>query len=173
MIEWNEKYSLDVPEIDEDHKKLIDIINKAVLSKEHDDNPAELKEVLNEMRKYAQTHFGKEELYMIRFKYPEYQYHKEEHFNFITKIDAYENGLINADHGIASEILAYLSEWLINHIMKTDKKLVDCFRKNGLIGKAENQRKRKSTGRRYINRRSRPDRRSRRDRRSDTGSKYM
>mgnify|MGYP000324312564 FL=1 len=97
MIEWNEKYSLGIPKIDKEHKKLIDIINKAILSKEHNDNPEELKGVLNEMREYAQTHFATEELYMIKFNYPEYQYHKEEHLDFAIKVNADENGLINAE----------------------------------------------------------------------------
>ena len=69
MIEWNEIFSLGIPKIDEDHKKLIGIINKAILSKKHNDNPEELKEVLSEMKKYVQTHFAREELYMIKFNY--------------------------------------------------------------------------------------------------------
>ncbi len=143
MIEWNEIYSLGIPEIDAEHKKLIDIINKAILAKEHNDNPEELEEVLNEMTKYAQTHFATEELYMAKFNYQGYQYHKQEHLDFATKIKAYESGLINADYHIADEILGYLRKWLINHILKTDKKYVDCFRENGLMGETEDQEKTK------------------------------
>jgi len=163
MIEWNEKYSLSIPRIDEDHKNLLGIINKAILSKEHNDNLEELREVLNEMAKYAQTHFATEELYMIKFDYPEYQYHKKEHLDFTTKINAYENGLINADYHIADEILDYLKKWLVNHILETDKKYVDCFRKKGFMGETENQEKMgqgKDTDHRQFERRSREDRRS-------------
>jgi hemerythrin len=164
MIEWNEKYCLGIPKIDEDHKNLIGIINKAVLSKEHNDNPEELKEVLNEMIKYAQTHFATEELYMAKFNYPEYQYHKKEHLDFTTKINAYENGLINADYHIADEILDYLKKWLVNHILETDKKYVDCFRKNGLVGESENQEKMGlGADHRQFERRGRLDRRKGKD----------
>ncbi|MBT3881184.1 MAG: hemerythrin family protein [Candidatus Scalindua sp.] len=139
MIEWDEKYSLGIPIIDEDHKRLIGIINKAILSKEHNDDIEELMEVLSEMKKYVQTHFAREELYMVKFNYVEYQYHKEQHLDFVTKISAYENGIINADYHIASEILNYLSKWLINHVLETDKKYVDCFKKNGIMKETVNQ----------------------------------
>ena len=107
---------------------------------------------------------------MIKSNYPEYQYHKEEHLDFVTKISAYENGLINADYHLAGEILNYLSKWLINHIMKTDKKYVDCFRKNGLMRETENQEKmmkEQCTNRRSIERRSKLPRKSGIDPRKD------
>lgn len=164
MIEWNEIFNLGIPRIDEEHKNLIDIINKVILSKEHNDSPEELREALNEMTKYAQTHFATEELYMIKFNYPEYQYHKEQHLDFTTKIKAYESGLINADYHIANEILDYLKQWLVNHILKTDKKYVDCFRKNGLMGETENpERTGQGTERRRSERRSGLDRRINKD----------
>ena len=35
MIEWNEKYSVNVSEIDEEHKKLIEIINKVIVARQN------------------------------------------------------------------------------------------------------------------------------------------
>ena len=132
MIEWEDKFSLGISIIDEEHKKLIGILNKAILAKEHDVNTEEIKEVLREMNNYTITHFTTEEAYMKAFNYPEYQDHKEEHRVFSTEIIAYTYKVIKGDYQIISEIIEYLKQWLVNHIQVTDKKYIDCFKKNGL-----------------------------------------
>ncbi len=132
MIKWDDKYNVGVSIIDEEHKKLIGIINKVIVAKQHNNNPEEISGILNEMAKHAQRLFKTEESYMIKFNYPEYQYHKEEHLDFSTKARTYQNRVINGDYHIANEILEYLKRWLANHIQKTDKKYTNYFNKNGL-----------------------------------------
>ncbi len=132
MIEWENKFSVGISIIDEEHKKLIGILNKAVFAKEHNDNPEELREVLREMTNYALAHFKTEETYMQKFNYPEFQDHKEEHRHFSTEIIAYSDKVIKGNSQIANEIIEYLKWWLVNHIQVSDKKYIDCFIKNGL-----------------------------------------
>ncbi len=132
MIEWEDKYSVGISMIDEEHKKLIGILNKAIFAKKHNDNPEEIKEVLSEMTNYAPAHFKTEETYMIKFNYTDYIYHKIEHLDFSQQTIAYCDRVADGASQIANELLEYLKEWLINHIQGTDKKYVDCFKKNGL-----------------------------------------
>ncbi len=132
MIEWDDKYCVGISIIDEDHKKFIDTINKAIIVKENNEHPEGVKVVLMGMTNYVLTNFKTEETYMIEFNYPEYQYHKEEHHDFATKTIAYLDKVNNGNYQIANEILEYLKWWLINHIQDTDKKYVDCFKENGL-----------------------------------------
>ncbi len=132
MIEWNDKYSVGISIIDEEHKKFIDIINKVIVTKEQNDNPEGVREVLYEMIKYAINHFATEETRMIKFNFPEYQLHRNEHLDFTDKAVASINKLVNGDYQVANEILEYLKRWLVNHIQETDKKYIDCFNENGL-----------------------------------------
>ncbi|MGR3175586.1 MAG: bacteriohemerythrin [Candidatus Scalindua sp.] len=132
MVEWDDKYSVDISIIDEEHKKFIDIINKAIVAKEHNGNPEEIKEVLNEITIYALAHFTTEEIYMIKFNYPEYQYHREEHLAFSIKTMTNLDKVIEGDCQKANEILESLKQWLINHIQGTDRKYVDYFKAHGL-----------------------------------------
>ena len=132
MIEWEEKYSVGITSIDEQHKKIIGIINRVIAAKEFDDNTEDIAEILNEMAVYSQDHFKTEETHMIKFKYPEYQYHKEEHIDFSLRTLAYQSRVITGDNRVANAILEYLKSWLVNHIQKTDKKYSDCFKKNEL-----------------------------------------
>ena len=118
--------------IDEEHKKLFGILNKAILAKRNNDNPDELRDVFREIINYALTHFRTEETYMKEFDYPEYQSHREEHSGFSTEIIAYLDKVVKGDYQIANEIIEYLKWWLVNHIQVTDKKYIDCFNKHGL-----------------------------------------
>ncbi|MBT6050668.1 MAG: hemerythrin family protein [Candidatus Scalindua sp.] len=132
MIKWDDKYSVGISIIDKQHKRLVSIINDAIVVRQHSGDPKMVLEILDEMTKYAQDHFKTEESYMKEFHYPEYQLHQEEHINFSYKTISYRNKVISGDSQIANEILEYLTKWLFNHILVTDKKFVDCFKKNGL-----------------------------------------
>ncbi len=130
MSTQNDKYNKNISIIDEVHSKFIDIVDKAIVAKQHNNNAEKVKDVLKKMTIYALGHFSTEEAYMI--DYPEFQHHKEEHHLFTIKTDAYLNRVINGDYQIAGEILEYLKQWLARHIQITDKEYIDCFSKNGL-----------------------------------------
>jgi hemerythrin len=132
MFKWDAKYSVGISIIDEEHRKIIDIINKAIVAREQSDNPERVKEVLQEMTNYALTHFATEENYMIEFNYPGYQDHKKEHHDFAIKTIAYLDNVIKSDYQIANEILECLKQYLVNHIQVTDKNYIVCFKENGL-----------------------------------------
>jgi hemerythrin len=132
MIEWNEKYSVNVSEIDEEHKKLIEIINKVIVARQHNNDPKEVSEILGEIARFALNHFKTEETYMIKFEYPEFKSHKKEHHDFSMKAVDYCNRVIKGDYQITDDLLEYLQQWLVQHIQETDKKYTNCFNKNGL-----------------------------------------
>ena len=131
-IKWNNKYCMGISVIDEEHKKLIGILNKAIDAKELNDNKEELKEVLEEMTEFALEHFETEEAYMKEFNYPEYQHHSEEQYAFFTKTIAYFDRVVNGDYHISNELIKYLKQWLVNHIQICDRQYIDCFKTNGL-----------------------------------------
>jgi hemerythrin len=132
MFTRNDKYNVNISIIDEGHKTFINIINKAIVAKRHNNNAEKVKDVLKEMTMYALSHFTTEEAYMIEFNYPESQHHKEEHHVFTIRTTAYLNRVINGDYQVAGEILEYLQQWLVRHIQGTDKEYIDCFDKNSL-----------------------------------------
>ncbi len=132
MIKWDDKYSVNVSIIDEEHKKLINIINKTILAKQYNNNPRSILEILDDMTVYAKEHFKTEETYMSNFKYHDYKTHKDEHQNFSKNILAYSKCLMRGNYQILEDILEYLQLWLVHHIQESDKKYTYCFNKNGL-----------------------------------------
>ena len=132
MIEWNDKYSLNISLIDEKHKKLFEIINKAIIAEKQSEIAKDVLGILDEMTEYALKHFETEERYMKEFNFPEYQTHRNEHINFTNNTIDYKNRIVGGDFQIINEILEYLKQWLVNHIQVTDRQYIDCFKKNGL-----------------------------------------
>lgn len=132
MIKWNEKYSVNISLIDEQHKKLFELINKANIVEELNNNTKDVLEILDEMTEYALKHFETEEHYMKEFNFPDYQAHRNEHIKFTNTTIVYKNRVVGGDYQIINEILEYLKQWLVNHIQVTDKKYIDCFKSNGL-----------------------------------------
>ena len=132
MFEWEDKFSVGISEIDDEHRGLIGILNKAVIANGHDDNTVETLELLGDIIEYSRKHFSTEEAYMLKFKFPEYQLHKNEHLEFTNNSIRNYHNFISGDYQVTNEILEYLKQWLVNHIQVTDKKYIDCFKKNGL-----------------------------------------
>ena len=132
MIEWTKKYSVGVSVMDEEHKGLIDTINKVIAARQRNYSQEEVEEILSELVKYAKEHFKNEEAYMSKFEYPDYLLHYNEHLNFSLHMIIYNNQVINGEYKIMDEVYNYLQEWLVHHIQKTDKKYTKCFNKNGL-----------------------------------------
>ena len=109
---------------DDGHNKFFDIVDKVIVAGMHDSDPKKVGIVLNEMIDYAWDHFKVEEAYMLKFKYPDYKQHKEEHLGFILKALSYYNRVDGCDYQILNEVREYLEQWQINHIQGTDRKYV-------------------------------------------------
>mgnify|MGYP000867218199 FL=1 len=65
LVEWKSEFSLGISEIDEQHKKILAIINKLYdlfSNKEHQDI-AEIERIIKELADYAVYHFQTEEKY--------------------------------------------------------------------------------------------------------------
>ncbi len=133
FIEWAEEYSVNVKEIDDQHKGLFQIINNLNDAVSEGKAPGVIDATIHKMIEYANVHFATEEKYMTKYHYPGYQEHKAEHDQFNLK-SLEMNGRLKAGvYVMSTEILRFLKDWLTNHILVTDKKYGPCFNENGLI----------------------------------------
>ncbi len=132
MIEWDKKYSVGVKKIDDEHKKLIGIINKAAVAVKFNNKSRMVLAILDEMINYSGYHFLTEETYMVSFDYPEYLFHRNEHIGFTEKTIDFQNRIVSGDSQVATEALEFLKQWLDNHIQEIDSKYTDWFTRNGL-----------------------------------------
>ena len=130
-IEWNSNISVNIMEIDNQHKKLIEVINELHDSMIKGKSKDILNGLLNDLTNYTVEHFGLEEYYMDKFNYINSSIHKKEHKDFIKKVAEYHNDLKNGKFLLSVQVMNFLKDWLINHIQGSDKKYSEFFIEKG------------------------------------------
>ncbi len=131
-IVWDESFSVSVEEMDEQHRQIINMVNKLIDMKDVKVDSETISETLTKMTEYASKHFDKEEKYMIEYDYPYYSEQKEQHRQFRNRAANYCLDTMAYKTTIPMEILDYLKDWWINHILETDMKYKSFFNEKGL-----------------------------------------
>jgi hemerythrin len=121
FFEWTDKYSVGVPSIDGQHKRLIEIINSLYESMRAGQGEIALGKLLEDLASYTRTHFRAEEKLLESNGYPELAVHKKVHEALAAQV----MDLI-AQHKAGKTALSiqtgnFLKNWLSNHILNTDK----------------------------------------------------
>ena len=129
---WKPEYSVKIKLIDEQHKKIIEILNVlyyAFLEKEH---KKKVEEIIRQLEDYTVNHFGTEEKYFSQFKYNETAEHIAQHDEFKNQVKVFREQFEKDNAVLTFSIINYLREWVNKHIMVEDKKYSTCFIENGL-----------------------------------------
>ena len=132
LITWNDGLSVGVAEFDQQHKKLVALINDLNDAMSVGKGKDVLGRIVNDLVAYSTTHFRAEEKCFARFEYPDTFNHRREHVIFSKKVAEFKNVLESGKMPLTVEVLSFLSDWLKNHIMGTDKKYSQFFNENGL-----------------------------------------
>ncbi len=133
FIKWSDSLSVHVAEIDEQHQKLIQLINTlhdAMLEKK---GKEVLADILDQLAAYTVYHFSTEEKYMEQCNYSGLLLHKKEHDSFVGKVDSLIKDYQANKLGITIDLMNFLRDWVSHHIQVTDKKYSETFNKNGII----------------------------------------
>ncbi len=131
-ITWSNALSVGVAEIDRQHQNLLSIFNDLVQAAENESSRSVVSEHISKLIAYIDYHFGTEETYMTRFRYPDLHSHRQEHRMFIRKVLSFRRDHAAGKDSLTEDILAFLSDWLRVHIPEVDMAYSRCFRENGL-----------------------------------------
>ncbi|MFZ4617951.1 MAG: bacteriohemerythrin [Rectinemataceae bacterium] len=132
LINWNDSLSVGLLEIDGQHKKLVDLVNKLHEAMKIGQAKEILVHIFKELIDYTGNHFRKEEIYMKAFSYPAFATHKNEHDLLVLKVTALEKELEAGSEMIPMEVMDFLKGWLSDHIQGTDRLYCSSFRQNGV-----------------------------------------
>ncbi|TWI71239.1 hemerythrin [Desulfobotulus alkaliphilus] len=116
---WVPGLEIDIPEIDAQHRQIVDYIN-ILASAVEEGNTAKTSVVLEKLIQYTVTHFGFEEKLMKGAGYEYLPEHRLLHEAFKVQVLRYQKRLVEGED-VARDLLAMLSRWLVNHIKNEDK----------------------------------------------------
>jgi hemerythrin len=122
-IVWDEILSVGVDEIDEDHRKLVNIfniLNHSVMAEESSDY---LVATLAELINCTVWHFSHEERLMLKHRYEGIEEHKAEHQELIKSAKELQQEILQADKPVVDEHIEFLERWLTEHILTADLRL--------------------------------------------------
>lgn len=126
FMEWESEMSVGVPEIDEDHRVLISVINELAEIQGREDRVSQLLGCFSHLKSYAEFHFSREEAMMRTAGFLALDGHQAEHRAFEAKMTELSETLEGDDGKAAAatvneKLLSYLKNWLQHHILVVDK----------------------------------------------------
>ena len=112
FIEWSDQFELGIEEVDNQHKRLIQLTNELHTAMSEGNAQEFLGELLHQLALYAVSHFATEERLMRQYSYPESEPHIDAHRMFVEKVGDFENGLTAHRFFISIDILNFLKNWI-------------------------------------------------------------
>ena len=123
-IEWDAQYEVGDEKLDQQHQRLVAIINRLGEAIESGNERPVLMNILSDLTGYTKTHFAAEELAMKQADFSGIEEHRNQHANLNRQLaDFYRNFYISS-RPQAHEVLAFLRSWLYDHILEQDKQYV-------------------------------------------------
>jgi hemerythrin len=122
LIEWKDEFSVGISSIDEQHKSLIELLNKLVSQLGRPIDRKVTEEAVNKLLDYTVFHFSTEEYMMRKVEFPEYEAHKAEHEMLVKKATEFFKDFVYQKADLTEDIVIFLRDWVFNHILKTDMK---------------------------------------------------
>ena len=132
-VQWSEKFSVGVRELDQQHQQLIKTLNRLIATQGTISTHSEtISDILLAMTRYAQTHFKTEERLMEAYGYPGLEEQKIQHRDFRKKTAGFTTATTLGMDQEPEDLLKYLSDWLVHHILEDDMAYRAFFKDKGV-----------------------------------------
>jgi hemerythrin-like metal-binding protein len=122
LFKWDEKYSVNNDELDNHHKVLFGILNRLYASCFEENEGITLDSIYEESVSYTNYHFSAEENYMRNKGYKDIDNHIKAHNIFKERIMLLKKDIDLKNIVLTKELIVYLGNWLLNHVLVEDKK---------------------------------------------------
>jgi hemerythrin-like metal-binding protein len=134
LVEWNEKMSVGVSIIDDEHKQLLGMLNQLYDAMQAKQSSDALAKVVDGLIAYTVYHFKHEEALFARTGYPCTAEHEKEHADLTKQVLEVQKKYRAGDTATLSpEVLNFLRKWLLAHILRSDKKYGPHLNANGIV----------------------------------------
>ena len=124
-IPWRDDYSIGIAIIDEHHRYLFDWTNRVYQAVHDRAGTVEIAKALFALEQYTRIHFKAEERLMAACGYTDLAQHQQVHRSFEAELGELREELRHNPFIAGMEMLDYLRDWLLDHILKTDKQILE------------------------------------------------
>jgi hemerythrin-like metal-binding protein len=126
---WNDALETGIRQIDCQHQELIDLINGFESAHQEGRGATMLEGMLANLMGYAKFHFSTEEHLMLRPGTRTHAtHHMAEHREFEERVKSMKANPSGDAAQDVTELIDYLKQWLLHHIMNTDMALAKSLR---------------------------------------------
>jgi hemerythrin len=122
LMAWKDDYSVKVRRFDEQHKKLMEIVNKLHDVIRDNRGPKVQAEVLTTLAAYTQAHFSDEERLMRHHFFPGFVPHKKAHDRLVAQVRNFQRQAETDGSPVTPGVMIFLRDWLVQHISEEDAK---------------------------------------------------
>jgi hemerythrin len=128
-ISWDRRLETGCEEIDEQHRTLLDTLDRLhALAGRASLNHDEMEGLLIFLRDFTLVHFEAEQELMAGRGYPGEAEHRRIHSDLAREIDLLVDGYHRGTRNLSPVTLEYLDGWLQRHIQEEDFRLADFLR---------------------------------------------
>lgn len=121
LIKWRDSYSVGIEQFDNEHRKLVELINRMFVIVRNKDDIMALSDAVARLIDYTEFHFASEEAAMEKVNFPNLKTHKKQHAKLERQVLAFQQRILSVDDTVRMEFYHFLRDWLLVHIMEEDK----------------------------------------------------
>jgi len=132
LIRWDDSFATGISSFDNQHRKLIELVNRLYAALGDGKGNAVLGGILDELVSYTQEHFAAEERMMQLYRYPELESHCQAHAGLVARVQDFMMRFRNGGVSLSVDVMSFLKSWLIDHIQKIDRRYGPFLRQKGV-----------------------------------------
>ncbi|MCS7044302.1 MAG: bacteriohemerythrin [Bryobacteraceae bacterium] len=122
FVDWKPEYNVGHAEIDEQHKRLVGLINQLHDAMKAGGRHEDLMRIMNELVNYTRYHFTHEENLMRQAGYPDLASHQRAHRAMVEQVEKLKQEAGSSRAGFSIKLMGFLKNWLTDHILGSDMK---------------------------------------------------
>ncbi len=128
-MEWKAEYNLGIPSIDQQHRRLVAMINALDEGLQTRGRYSDkiLRQIFVELGDYTASHFGYEESLFDEYGYAEAEEHKQQHMALLDQVLGLQMRVEHGEMDVGPELLEFLQHWLKHHILGSDREYAEFF----------------------------------------------
>lgn len=131
LMDWSDNLDIGIEEINRQHQTLLHLVNELHHLLHNNYGLASIKRVVQGLIDYTANHFTYEETLFDQVEYSQNQQHKEKHKKLVKEVLEFQRRVEKGEE-VGDELMQFLKNWLVQHIMREDKAYADEFKHGGI-----------------------------------------